>query len=283
MLEVFLDALLDSLKVFGIAFVIYFLFSFVHEKISLIFHRHKRVSPILGAGCGLIPECGISVIGADMYHKKQISLGTIVAIFFACSDEALFILFSDYTKLIYILPLLCIKFVFACLIGYIVDAIYKEKISMVEEEVKIDCCEHSHQHKEKKLEKHFLHPLFHCLKIFLYVFIVNFLFGILVFCIGEDNILHFLQNSSWFAPIFAGLVGLIPNCSASVLMSELFLMNGLSFGALVTGLSVNAGLGLIYLLRFKETRKKALVVGCILYLYSLGIGYSILGIMELIG
>lgn len=283
MLDVFLDALLDSLKIFGIAFVLYFIFSFVHEKITKILQKHKNISPVIGAGFGLIPECGLSVIGADLYLKKQISYGTILAMFFACSDEALFILFSDYTKLIYAIPLLFIKFGFACLLGYTIDKVYKEDLSIIEEELKIDCCEHHHEQKENKLEKHLLHPFLHCIKIFIYAFIVNFLFGCLVYILGENNILDFLTRSKGVTPIFAGIIGLIPNCSASVLLSELFLRNGLSFGALVTGLSVNAGLGMIYLFRFKETRKKALFTVLLLYFYSLGIGYSIFGIMEWIG
>ncbi|MDE7213198.1 MAG: arsenic efflux protein [Anaeroplasmataceae bacterium] len=283
MLDVFLDALLDSLKVFGIAFVLYFFFSFVHEKITALFRKHKKISPLIGASCGLIPECGISVVGADMYQKSQISMGTILAIFFACSDEALFILFSDYKKLIYVIPLLAIKFIFACVLGYIVDRIYKEKIMTMEtEDLKLDCCEH-HHHEESKVSKHLVHPLLHCLKIFGYVFLINLFFGLLVYFIGEDTILSFLRSNKALGPLASGLIGLIPNCAASVLMSELFLMDGLSFGALVTGLSVNAGVGLVYLLKFKEMRKKVGIMVLILFFYSLVIGYSILGIMECIG
>lgn len=283
MLEVLLEALLDSLKVFGIAFGIYFIFSFIHEKITILLQKHRNLSPVIGAGFGLIPECGISVIGADLYQKRKISLGTILAMFFACSDEALFVLCSDYTKIIYLLPLIGIKFSFACLLGFIIDKIYKENIETIEEEFQLDCCEHHHEKEKSKVERHLVHPLLHCIKIFAYVFIVNCLFGALVYLIGENQILNFLQSNKGVAPIFAGIIGLIPNCTASVLLSELFLMDGLSFGALVTGLSVNAGLGIIYLFRLKETRKKAVLTILILYFYSLGIGYCILGIMELIG
>lgn len=281
MLDVFLDALLDSLKVFGIAFVIYFIFSFIHESVTSSFHKHKKISPLIGASCGLIPECGISVVGADMYQKKQISMGTILAIFFACSDEALFILFSDYKKLIYVIPLLLIKFIFGFLLGLIIDKIFQPKEIEEEAELKLDCCEHHHD-SENKIHTHLLHPLFHCLKIFAYVFIVNFFFGMLVYFVGEDKILAFLQSNKGVGPLFSCLIGLIPNCSASVLMSELFLIDGISFGALVTGLSVNAGMGLIYLLKFKDTRKKVGIMLGILIVYSLIIGYTILGIMELI-
>lgn len=94
-------------------------------------------------------------------------------------------------------------------------------------------------------------------------------------------ILTFLKSNEWLSPLFAGFIGLIPNCASSVLMTELFLMNGLSFGALVTGLSINSGLGLMYLLRFKETRKDALWMTLIVFAYALLIGYSIMGLMRL--
>lgn len=284
MIDVCLDAFLDSLKVFGIAFVLYFIFSFVHDRVTHLFQKHKKISPLIGAGCGLIPECGISVVGADMYQKKQMSMGTILAVFFACSDEALFIMLSDYKKIIYVIPLVLIKFLFACVLGYGIDAYYKEQIVSKESmDLKLDCCEHHHHKEENKIEKHLIHPLMHCLKIFVYVWIVNLIFGVLVYSIGEDRILSFLQSNKVFGPIVAGIIGLIPNCASSVLMTELFLMDGLSFGALVTGLSVNAGVGLVYLFKFKEMRKNACVIALILFSYSLCIGYSILGIMEWIG
>ncbi len=278
MLDLLLDSLLDSLKVFAVAFVLYFIFSFLHEKVTQLFQKHKGISPVVGATCGLIPECGISIVGADMYQKKQISRGTILAIFFACSDEALFILFSDYHKMIYILPLLGIKFIFACILGYVVDV--KASSLNTIDEVKLDCCEHEHK-EETWIHKHLLHPFSHCFTIFLYVFIINLFFGMLVYSIGEEVILTFLKSNEWLSPLFAGFIGLIPNCASSVLMTELFLMNGLSFGALVTGLSINSGLGLMYLLRFKETRKDALWMTLIVFAYALLIGYSIMGLMRL--
>ncbi|MDE5855596.1 MAG: arsenic efflux protein, partial [Anaeroplasmataceae bacterium] len=197
-------------------------------------------------------------------------------------DEALFILFSDYKKLIYVVPLLLIKFVFAFVLGTIVDGIYRKRVVLSEDgNLKLDCCEH--EHEDTLFHKHFLHPFLHCLKIFAYVFIINLIFGIIVYQIGEDAILSFLESNKAFGPLVAGVIGLIPNCAASVLMSELFLMEGLSFGALITGLSVNAGVGLVYLLKFKELRKNVGIMALILFFYSLIIGYTVLGIMECIG
>lgn len=286
MFDVFIDSLIDSLKVFGVSFVLYFIFSFIHEKVNNTFKKHKEISPLIGASCGLIPECGISVVGADMYQKKQISMGTILAIFFACSDEAIFILCSDYKKIIYVIPLILIKWIFGMTLGYLIDFFIRKKEQLNPDDLHVDCCEHHHHHhnevKESFLFMHILHPLLHCIKIFLYVFIVNMFFGILVYLIGEDRIISFLSTNELLGPVFASIIGLIPNCASSVLMTELFLMNGLSFGALVTGLSVNAGVGLLYLMKFKETRKNSLLMLLILFIYSLTIGYIIFGIMRVI-
>ncbi len=286
MIDVLLDSLIDSLKVFAISFILYFIFSFIHEKVTNTFKKHKEISPLIGASCGLIPECGISVVGADMYQKRQISMGTILAIFFACSDEAVFILCSDYKKIIYVIPLLLIKWIFGMGLGYVTDLLIRKKEDLNPNDLHVDCCEHHHHHhnevKESFLFTHLLHPLLHCVKIFLYVFIVNIIFGILVYLVGEERIISFLGANEFLGPIFASIIGLIPNCASSVIMTELFLMNGLSFGALVTGLSVNAGVGLFYLLKFKEMRKNSLLMLLILFMYSLAIGYIIFGIMKVI-
>ncbi|HRF70916.1 MAG TPA: putative manganese transporter [Candidatus Pelethenecus sp.] len=280
MLDILLDSFLDSLKVFGIAFLFYLNFSFLNEKITSGFKKHPAISPLIGASCGLIPQCGISVVAADMYQKKQISRGTILAIFFACSDEALFILASDKDKVIYLLPLLVIKFVFALLLGYTVDMLYRKRENIeVSSDLKMDCCEH-HHHEEQKILGHILHAFHHCFKIFLYVFIVNLCMGMLVYFIGELAILQFLGQNEALGPVFAVLIGLIPNCASSILMSELFIINGLSFGALVAGLSVNAGLGFIYLFKYKAQRIETLKLIGILFFYALGIGYLIYLIMR---
>ncbi|MCR5740968.1 MAG: arsenic efflux protein [Gammaproteobacteria bacterium] len=289
MLDVFLDALLDSLKVLGVTFVLYFILSFFEEKMANVLKRHEKVSPLIGATSGLIPQCGVSVVAADLYIHEKITLGTIFAVFFACSDEALPIMFSSKETLIYTLPLIGLKFIFGFLIGFLIDVVYRKSLNTSEEyesHVK-GCCghdinhDHDHEDKETFIHEHILHPIIHSLKIFLYVFIVNMLFGIAIYYIGEDNILNFLSKSKYFTPLVATLVGLIPNCASSVLLTELFVMGGLPFGALFSGLVVNAGLGLVYLLKNKKTLKSVLILEGILVVSALILGYAIILVMNL--
>lgn len=285
MIDVFLDSLIDSVKVLGIAFVIYFILSFLEGRISRIFERHKNASPIIGAACGLVPQCGISVVGADLYQKQRITVGTLLAIFFACSDEALPLLLSNVNKIWSVIPLLLIKFIFGFILGYSVDFFirHKELKEIHNESIHIGCCNHEIDNEmESPIHCHFIHPLIHSIKIWIYVFIISFLFGTIIFYVGEESIQLFLQSNKYLGPLFAGVIGLIPNCASSVMITQLFLMDGLAFGALVTGLCVNAGIGLIYLMKFKEKRITALKIMGVLFMYSLILGYIVMLIQELL-
>lgn len=285
MLEVFLDALKDSAIVFGVALVIHVLLSFFEDKIVHLFEHHKKVSPIIGATAGLIPQCGISVVASDLYLKEEISMGTIFAVFFACSDEALPILISSGKPALYALPLIGLKFVGGFLIGLLIDLIIRKTVEQKEfevpQELKGCCGHHIHAEAESPIHEHLVHPLLHSLKIFLYVFVVNMAFGTLIYFITEERIMAFLSQAKWITPLVSVLVGLIPNCASSVLLTELFLLGGLPFGALFSGLSVNAGLGLVYLLKNKKAIKDVLILESSLIVASLLFGYSIMIVMGL--
>ena len=294
-LHILKHASIDSLKVLVFAFIIYVVLSFFEGKITNLLKKNKKIDPILGATAGLIPQCGVSVIAADLYIKKHITMGTLIAVFFACSDEALPILLSDGSKALSIIPLLLIKFIVGFTIGFIVDVFIDHKdvnkhmhTHDHESEMKdvssdhIGCCHHHIEGDESNLKVHFIHPLIHSLKIFGYVFVVNILFGLLIHLIGgEQVILDFLSKNVMLSPLVASIVGLIPNCASSVLITEIYLLGGLPFAGLVAGLSVNSGLGLIYLIKNRKNLKDVLIILSILLVSSILVGYIILGIMSL--
>ena len=304
-LHILKHSAIDSLKVLGFAFIIYVILSFLEGKITNLLKKHKGLNPILGASAGLIPQCGISVIAADLYLKKHITMGTLVAVFFACSDEALPILLSDHTKALWIIPLLLIKLVMGFTIGYLVDLFIDKREEHLEhleeaqhhehqhegedesmedmENVHVGCCHHHIEEDESKLKVHLLHPFVHSLKIFMYVFAVNILFGLIIHWIGgEDVLINFLSKNEALAPIVASIVGLIPNCASSVLITEIFLLDGLPFAGLVAGLAVNSGLGLVYLIKNRKSVKDVLIILSILFISAVSVGYIIYGIMSLI-
>lgn len=283
MWHILFHSLIDSLKVLVVAIIFNIILSFFEGKISKVIGKQNKFSALLGSTSGLIPQCGISVVAADMYVKEHITAGTLLAIFFACSDEALPLLFTESSKIIYVLPLILVKVVFGFILGFTVDLIIRKKeLKEVEDEVHVGCCHHHiDDEKEDVWHKHLLHPFIHSLKIFTYVFLINVIFNSIIYCVGEDIIGDFLNTNEYLSVLLSAIIGIIPNCSSSVIITELFLNGGLSFAALISGLCVNAGLGIMYLFKNKESSASGFKLLAILFLYSLVIGYLTLFIMNL--
>ena len=276
----FVDILLDSLKdsglVFGFVFLFLVLLSFIDIKISNFLVKRKKSGPVFGSFFGLIPQCGTSVLGADLYLKNFISIGTLSAILLSCSDEALIILLtSGGSKTIYALYLIGIKFITGGLFGLILDLIIRnQNIEQVDEIIEEETCSHHHSEKENtKIHKHLVHPFFHSFELFFYVLIINFLLGVLIGYIGEETFANFVSSSKYFAPLLSSIIGLIPNCASSVLLTELFIDSNLSFGGLVAGLLVNSGLGMMVLLKKKEKLKSTLLVLSYSFIIANVVGY----------
>ena len=288
MFDTILDAVIDTAKVFIVVYLIYCLVELFENKFSKkIASGDKRWSPLSGAGVGLIPQCGFGVVATDLYSKRHITMGTLIAIYISTSDEALPILLSSPDKFWVALPLFLLKFVIACLVGYLVDGVMARRASKVfahadncEEdshhgEEHIGCC---HHHIEAGGQGHWaktylLHPLIHSLKISAYILLFNLIFGFLVYFIGEDAITGFLQESGAFAPLFAVLVGLIPNCVSSVVITNLYITAGLSFGATLGGLIVNAGISFVFLFKQNKNKKENFAILSIVTVVGLLAGY----------
>ncbi|MCH5180111.1 MAG: arsenic efflux protein [Erysipelotrichales bacterium] len=284
MWNVILDALLDSLKVLAFIIVFYIIFALLEKKISKKMENNHKLNPFLGALFGLIPQCGFSVVASDLYLKRHITMGTLVAIFIACSDEAIPIFLANPNKILMVLPLILIKFVVGFVVGFIIDFIYVKSTKEVkhhhdecehEEELHVGCCNHiiEEENHENKFHEYFLHPLIHSLKIFAYVLVINILFSLLVYFVKEENIRLFLENSSYFTPIVAVVVGLIPNCASSVILSDLYLTNCITFGSCVAGLICNAGLGFVILFKNKSNVKNNFVILAIVAFVGIIVGY----------
>ncbi len=288
MLDVFLDATLDTLKAVAVVFILNIIISFVEGKISTKVVKESKLSTLFGSAIGLIPQCGFSIVASDMFIKKKITIGTLVAVFITCSDEALPMMLSNPSKMIYILPLLGIKFVAGFLVGTLLDFIldkvnkpqsFDEVMVSDEEVIQKGCCNHDIEENAKQtklqfVKEHLLHPFIHSLKIFIYIFIVNMLFGTIIYYVGEDVISSFLTSYYYLTPLLSILVGLIPNCASSVIITELFLQGSLSFGACLSGLICNAGLGLVYLIKNKKNIKDVLIIILTLVITALIFGYG---------
>ena len=276
--ELFLDVLLDSLKdsllVFAFVFLFHVILSFIETPVSNFLIKRKKTSPIFGALFGLIPQCGTSVIGSELYIKKYITVGTLIAIFLSCSDEALIVLLEAWNeKTLMIFPLIGLKLVTGIIFGLLIDFIIrKQKIIEVDHvEEEHEC--HTHHLENTPAHAHLIHPLIHSIKVFIYIFIINLALGTIVGFVGEDNFSNFMTANRYLAPLFSSVIGLIPNCASSLLITDLFVEGHLSFGALFAGLLVNSGLGIMVLLKDKNTVKKALLIVGVCFIIAVGLGY----------
>ena len=278
MSEVILDALLDSLKIFIFVFAFNFIFSFIGKKLA-----KNKISVPLGATLGLIPQCGFSVVAAERFKNKQLSAGTLLAVFIVTSDEAIPVMLTDFSKFYLVFPLLIIKFVLAIIVGYLTDLLFGKTFDNrpIEETdtttERSDCgCGHKHNvdHDENGfLHEHILHPLIHAAKTFAVVLIFNLIFSTIIYYIGEDALSDFLKANSFLAPLFSTLVGLIPNCASSVIIAQLFVSGSISFGACLSGLIANSGIALTILFGKKCNVKINLFIIGILVFSALLAGY----------
>ncbi len=276
-------ALKDSLISFAVIFAIYVIIELVENKISNKLQKSKKFSPIFGALFGLVPQCGFSVVATDLYVKRHITVGTLLAMYIATSDEALPILLSSPDKILYALPLLAIKFVLAFVVGYLVDIIYtKSKKQVVtheehcdhhEEEVHDGCCHHHIEGEKKTAKDYLLHPLLHSLKIFAYILVINIAFSLAIHFIGEEAIYGALEKAKYFSPLLATLIGLIPNCAASMIISTIYLNGGIGFGACLAGLICNAGLGIMFLFKDNKNKKENFAILGVLIGVAIVFGY----------
>ena len=274
--EIIVDALKDSLLIFIFVFLVHLIISYFENNLSNFLVRRRKTGPVFGSLFGLVPQCGTSVIGADLYIKRYISLGTLVAIFLSCSDEAFIaILASGSDKTIMILPLIGIKFVVGLFVGFIIDLVYpKQEIAIVEKELEHHTC-HVHDKENTDLHQHLIHPLLHSVEIFIYVLVINLILGFVIGFVGEDTFKAFLETNKYLTPLYSCIIGLIPNCASSLLLSELFISGNLSFGALVGGLLVNSGLGMLVLIKNRHSAKNVfLILGICLFVAIIS-SYSI--------
>lgn len=273
--DIIFDALKDSALVFAFVLLIHILLSFFENSLSKLLTKKKKTGVLFGSLFGLVPQCGTSIMGADLYIKKYITIGTLTAIFLSCSDEALIAILASGKpdKMLMVLPLIGLKFAIGVAIGLLTDLIFrhqdlKEDNPVLEEET----C-HKHHVHNSSLHRHLVHPLIHSLEIFAYVLVINMALGFLIGFIGEEKFASFLMMNKYLTPLFSSIIGLIPNCASSLLLAELFVQGNLSFGAILAGLLVNAGLGFTVLLRNRKGAKNIVWILLICFVTAVAAGY----------
>ena len=268
LLEILKEASLDTLKLLPFLFITYLIMEYLEhktsDKVKKTIQKSGKFGPILGGIVGIFPQCGFSASATNLYSARVITLGTLISVYLTTSDEMLPILLTESIPITTILTILGLKFIIGIIFGFLIDTVIRiiKKDKTLEPKIE-ELCENEHCHCEEGIV---ISTIKHTINIVIYIFIITlFINGIITF-IGEENIANFISENLVLGPIIAGLIGLIPNCASSVILTELFVENVISIPILISGVSVNAGVGLLVLFKTNKNIKENLYIVGILYL-----------------
>lgn len=270
MLEVIQDTLLDTIKLLPFLFVAFLIIEFIEHKLSNkqenIISKSGKLGPIVGALLGAVPQCGFSVLATNLYVTRIISLGSLISIYLSTSDELIPLMISHNAPLTKILSIVSIKVVIGIISGFLIDLFIrkttKSDFVLCEDE---DCdCDHSIIKSS----------LIHTLKIAFFILIITFLINILFHFVDLSFLESALKNNKILTPFIASLIGLIPNCASSVMISELYLNNLISLGTTLSGLLTGSGVAIMVLIRKnKNISENIFIIGLI---YVIGVIWGLL-------
>ena len=297
---------MDTVKMVPLLLVIFIGIELVEykfgNKIILMIQKAGVAGPAVGALAGSLPQCGISVVTTALYTQRLVTIGTLLAVYLSTSDEAIPIILSQPDKAELILPLLLTKIFIALVAGYALDLFFRkanestlvhiDAYARGEDDehhnhaIVIDkeaCCGHSTSSSANKFnpKEIFLHPIIHTAKIFVFIFAISLLINAAVFLMGEEAFGKLFSGHTYFQPFMAALVGLIPNCAASVAITELYLKGAITYGSLIAGLCASAGLGILVLFREEKEKKEIFKVLGLLLGISVLVGSIIQYICKL--
>ena len=277
MKEVILDTIIDSLKLIPFLLVAFLIIELLEHKLNNktknILTKSKKIGPIIGSLLGVIPQCGFSVMATNLYITRIITLGTLISIYLSTSDEMLIIMISEKVEISLILKILLIKIFFGIVYGLIIDKIINKKKK--DKETNYELCDEEHCDCNHSI---LLSAIKHTLHITLFIFIITLIINTIFTLLGDNYLSKILLNNSILSPFITSLIGLIPNCAASVILTELYLNSNISLGALIGGLLTSSGSSLLVLIKNNKNKKENLSI--ILLLYALGVLSGI--IIELI-
>ena len=280
MLEIIEETLIDGIKLLPFLFITYIIMEYIEHKTSNktkdIIKKSGRFGPFIGSLLGAVPQCGFSVVATNFYAARVITLGTLISVYLSTSDEMIPIFISEGASIITLLKILAIKILIGMIAGFVIDFILRLRKKDNEKERIIDLCEKEHCHCEHGILKS---ALKHTINIFIFILIITFIINIAIHLVGEETIGNFVQSNVILGPVLGGIIGLIPNCASSVILTQLYLQNVIPISRMISGLLVGAGVGLIVLFKMNKGIKQNLKITALLY--AIGVISGI--VIQLIG
>lgn len=270
---------IDTLKLLPFLFLTYIFMEYLEHRAGnnaeRVLKHSGQFGALIGSALGIVPQCGFSSAAAGLYSARVISLGTLIAVFLSTSDEMVPIFISHGASANMLLKALLVKFIVALVAGLFVDIIINivNKKRGITPAVQIDeICKRDNCHCHNDILKS---ALVHTGKVTLFIFVFTLILNFLVDFVGESNIALLVLNKPVIANILAALVGAIPNCASSIIISELFIDGIISSGAMISGLLINSGVALAILFRTNKPRKNSWLILGMLFAISIAVGILI--------
>lgn len=277
MVDIIKDTLIDGIKLIPFLFIAYLIMEYLEhktgDKTKKIVQKSGKFGPLLGSALGIFPQCGFSTAAANLYAGRVITLGTLIAVFLSTSDEMLPILISEAAPIQLILKIIAIKLVIGAIAGFIIDGIYTIILRKRKKENKNSVgdvighmCKHEHCDCEHGI---FKSALKHTISIFIFIIIITFIINTLIYFIGEETIANLVSSVPVIGILLVTLLGFIPNCAGSVIITELYLSNLISLGTMISGLLVGSGIGILVLFKSNKHLKENISIVAILYIVGI--------------
>ena len=278
MIDLIIDALIDVFKLIPFLFVAFLILEYIEHKMKKknidLLVNNRSVGPFLGGILGAFPQCGFSALATRLFSSRVITLGTLIGIYLSTSDEMLPLFISSGVAVPIIVKIILMKVVIGIFCGYIIDALYRRRENYAHE-IK-DMCKDGDCHCEKGI---FYSSIHHTLHITIYLLITTLAINLLIYFVGEEAISSFLVNKKGFTYFLSSLIGLIPNCASSVIITELYVNNMLSLGGLMAGLLTASGVGLLILFKTNKNLKENILILGLIYLIGIIVGI----VIDLVG
>lgn len=274
MTDIIMDTLWDVVKLLPFLFLAYLAMEYLEhktgEKTEALVRRAGRFGPVIGGALGIVPQCGFSAAASNLYAGRVITRGTLLAIYLSTSDEMLPVLLSERASGTVVLGFLATKAAVGMTAGLIIDFFLRRK-GVSEQEHIHDICEREHCHCEQGILRS---ALSHTAQIALFVLLITFALNLILYVAGEEALAGLVHSRPFVGPLLSGLVGLVPNCAGSVVITQLYLEGLIGVGAAMAGLLTGSGVGLLVLFRVNRRRKENLKILGLLYGISVVVGIA---------
>ena len=285
-LHVLEHSVLDTLALVPLLFVTYLAMEAIEHSASAhvraAVERSGKAGPVVGALLGALPQCGFSAMAATLYAGRVVTVGTLVAVVLSTSDEMVPVFLAHQEPLGRLATIMGVKIAIGLVVGLVVDALLRLWHRAGDGHLHIhELCEREHCHCDDDHDGHehghgrwaiVRSALVHTVQVTLFILAVTFVFGLVIEYVGQDALGELLANHPVRATFVAALVGLIPNCGASVAITELYLDGVLSAGPMLAGLLASGGVGLLVLWRTNADARQNAAITAFVYVVAVVAG-----------